>query len=66
MADRLGQGTAVATAATRATLTGGEALARVLRASGVTDLFGVQLDRETAEGVLLTGAAAPDMAWLEG
>lgn len=32
----------------------------------VTDLFGVRLDRETAEGVLLTGAVEPGMAWLEG
>jgi hypothetical protein len=32
----------------------------------VTDLFGIRLDRETAEGVLLTGAVEPDMAWLEG
>jgi hypothetical protein len=32
----------------------------------VTDLFGVRLDRSTAEGVLLTGAVEPDMAWLEG
>jgi hypothetical protein len=32
----------------------------------VTDLFGIRLGRETAEGVLLTGAVEPDMAWLEG
>jgi Family of unknown function (DUF6461) len=32
----------------------------------VTDLFGIRVDRETAEGLLLTGAAEPDMAWLEG
>jgi hypothetical protein len=32
----------------------------------VTDLFDIRLDRETAEGVLLTGAVEPDMAWPEG
>jgi hypothetical protein len=31
-----------------------------------TDVSGVRLTREAAEGVLLTGAAAPDLAWSEG
>jgi hypothetical protein len=32
----------------------------------VSDLFGVHLDRSTADGVLLTGAVEPAGAWLEG
>jgi hypothetical protein len=32
----------------------------------VTELFDIRLDRDTAEGVLLTGAAAADLAWSEG
>lgn len=32
----------------------------------VTDAFGIRLTRETADGVLLTGAAEPSLAWLEG
>jgi hypothetical protein len=32
----------------------------------VTDLFGVRLSAETVDGVLLTGAVEPGLAWLEG